>query len=95
MLNYDECRVNVFTQHYENGKPKGGITYTFKVDSDTMFYAKEFVLEKLMEELAKLSSPDCRVEYISHEVLFVEPTDITIPMLLAMNEARRIEQGGN
>ncbi|MFM6945205.1 MAG: hypothetical protein ACKOXV_08030, partial [Bacteroidota bacterium] len=71
MLNYNECRVNVFTQLTENGKPKGGITYTFKVDSDMMFYAKEFVLETLMKMLANTSSPDFRVEYLSHEVLFV------------------------
>jgi hypothetical protein len=77
MLNYDECRVNVFTQLYENGKPKGGVTYTFVVDSDTIMYFERHVVDCVKNVLADLSSEHSRVEYLSHEVEFLNPTDNT------------------
>jgi hypothetical protein len=77
MLNYDECRVNVFTQLYENGKPKGGVTYTFVVDSDTIMYFERRVVDCAKNVLAEISCEQSRVEYIGHEVVFSEPTDIT------------------
>jgi len=77
MLNYDECRVNVFAQHTEVGKPKGVITYTFVVDTFMLFSAEDSVVELVKKVLADLSNVDSRVEYLSHEVLFEEPTDIT------------------
>jgi hypothetical protein len=91
MLNYDECRVNVFTQLFENGKPKGGVTYTFVVDSDIMFFAEERVIVAMERVLADLSSEDSRVEYISHEVVFQEPTDITARIAGVVGQPRWLE----
>jgi hypothetical protein len=77
MLNYDECRVNVIAQHTEVGKPKGRVNYTFVVDTFMLFSAEDSVVELIKGVLADLSDVDSRVEYLSHEVLFEEPTDIT------------------
>jgi hypothetical protein len=77
MLNYDECRVNVISQFHENGKPKGWINYTFVIESDLMLYFGESVVDCVKKVLADLSSEDSRVEYVSHEVEFFEPTDIS------------------
>jgi hypothetical protein len=78
MLNYGECRVVVHTQFYEYGRPTGGEDFTFKLESDWVMYEEEKVVELVKELLAKKSGRSAyRYEYLSHEVQFVEPTDIT------------------
>ena len=86
MLKSNECRVNVLVQYYENysevenipyWKPKGGHTFTFVVDVDTFIYSEDSVIKGIKEVLVGECDNHSRYEYLSHEVMFSEPTDLT------------------
>jgi hypothetical protein len=85
MLNYGECRVNVYTELDLYGKPKGSQIFTFVIDTDMMMYCKEKVIESIEEVLfeMKMVDDECgecdylNIVYKSHDVVFFEPSDIT------------------
>ena len=75
--------VLVSAQYYENysdtatpyWKPKGGVDFSFPVDSDLLMYAPEGALESALGRLVEAQSNGyARYEYLSHEVKFGEPT---------------------
>ena len=92
MLNYDECRVNVFTQLYENGRPKGGVTYTLVFDSDVLMYFEDKLIDCVKKVLRDMSNEFYGVEYLSHEVEFSEPTDITKRVMSVWEEVNKKEE---
>jgi hypothetical protein len=76
------CNVLVSTQYYENysdtnipyWKPKGGMDFSFPIDSDLVMYAPNGVLENaLIKMVEEQSNGYARYEYRSHEVKFSEP----------------------
>ena len=97
MIKSNECRVNVWTQYYENysdsnvpyWKPKGGRNFTFVIDSDIIMYSEELVMKGVMEVLEFWSDGGSRFEYVSHEVVFFESEDITDKLKLMMDEVWR------
>ncbi len=77
--------VVISCQYYENysdtstphWKPKGGHEFVFRVDSDWVMYGEERLKEVMLEVIGGLCSDFVRYEYISHEVKFFDPVDIT------------------
>ncbi len=74
--------VLVSAQYYENysdtpipyWKPKGGVDFSFPVDSDLLMYTPETQLVSALSRLVEAQSNGyARYEYISHEVKFSEP----------------------
>ncbi len=74
--------VLVSAQYYENysdtdapyWKPKGGVDFSFPVDSDLLMYAPQGALESALGRLVEAQSNGyARYEYLSHEVKFSEP----------------------
>ena len=65
----------VSAQYYdENGKPKGEQQFTLRVDSNTFMYTKEDLLKDAIQSVIEENHPySGRVEYRSHELVFVEP----------------------
>lgn len=62
----------------KNFRPKGGMTYIFPVDCDTIMYMdQEEVVEVISTLLEKENNDYERVEYISHKVDFHEPVVMT------------------
>ena len=80
MLNYGECRVVVTTQWYEYGRPKSGVDFTFIVSSDLMMYESGEVIRLFEMLLEEMSGEESRYEYLSYEVQFSEPKDLTSEM---------------
>ena len=74
--------VLVSAQYYENysdnqtpyWKPKGGVDFSFPIDSDLVMYAyKEDLKTALIKMVEAQSNSHCRYEYIDHEVKFSKP----------------------
>ena len=74
--------ILVSAQYYENysdnqtpyWKPKGGVDFSFPVDSDLVMYLDRGVLENALTKMVEEQSNDySRYEYISHEVKFSAP----------------------
>jgi hypothetical protein len=74
--------ILVSAQYYENysdnqtpyWKPKGGVDFSFPVDSDLVMYAyKEELREALIKMVEEQSNEYSRYEYIDHEVKFAAP----------------------
>ena len=74
--------ILVSAQYYENysdsknpyWKPKGGVDFSFPVDSDlVMWIYKEDLKIALMKMVEDQSNEYSRYEYISHEVKFGKP----------------------
>jgi hypothetical protein len=74
--------ILVSAQYYENysdsknpyWKPKGGVDFSFPVDSDlVMWIYKEDLKIALMKMVEAQSNDYSRYEYISHEVKFGKP----------------------
>jgi hypothetical protein len=74
--------ILVSAQYYENysdsknpyWKPKGGVDFSFPVDSDlVMWIYKEDLKIALMKMVEDQSNEYSRYEYISHEVKFSKP----------------------
>jgi len=68
----------VTAQYYnEDGKAKGGQTFSMRVDSDLFMYAPKELIADALQELIQENYPyEGRVEYRSHELIFVEPIEI-------------------
>jgi hypothetical protein len=74
--------VLVSAQYYENysdnqtpyWKPKGGVDFSFPIDSDLVMYAyKEDLKVALIKLVEEQSNEYSRYEYIDHEVKFGKP----------------------
>jgi hypothetical protein len=74
--------ILVSAQYYENysdnqtpyWKPKGGVDFSFPVDSDLVMYVyKEELREALIKMVEEQSNEYSRYEYIDHEVKFAAP----------------------
>ena len=74
--------ILVSAQYYENysdnqtpyWKPKGGVDFSFPVDSDLVMYAGNGFLENVLTKLVEEQSNEhSRYEYIDHEVKFSAP----------------------
>jgi hypothetical protein len=74
--------VLVSAQYYENysdnqtpyWKPKGGVDFSFPIDSDLVMYAyKEDLKSALIKMVEEQSNEYSRYEYIDHEVKFSKP----------------------
>ena len=74
--------VLVSAQYYENysdnqtpyWKPKGGVDFSFPIDSDLVMYAyKEDLKSALIKMVEEQSNDYSRYEYIDHEVKFGKP----------------------
>jgi hypothetical protein len=74
--------ILVSAQYYENysdsdkpyWKPKGGVDFSFPVDSDlVMWIYKEDLKIVLMKMVEEQGNEYSRYEYISHEVKFSKP----------------------
>jgi hypothetical protein len=74
--------ILVSAQYYENysdsqtpyWKPKGGVDFSFPIDSDLVMYAyKEELREALIKMVEEQSNEHSRYEYIDHEVKFAAP----------------------
>jgi len=74
--------VLVSAQYYENysdnqtpyWKPKGGVDFSFPIDSDLVMYAyKEDLKSALIKMVEEQSNEYSCYEYIDHEVKFSKP----------------------
>jgi hypothetical protein len=74
--------ILVSAQYYENysdnqtpyWKPKGGVDFSFPIDSDLVMYAyKEDLKSALIKMVEEQSNEYSRYEYIDHEVKFGKP----------------------
>ena len=74
--------ILVSAQYYENysdtetpyWKPKGGVDFSFPIDSDLVMYLyKEDLREALIKMVEEQSNEYSRYEYIDHEVKFSAP----------------------
>jgi hypothetical protein len=74
--------ILVSAQYYENysdnqtpyWKPKGGVDFSFPVDSELVMYVyKEELREALIKMVEEQSNEHSRYEYIDHEVKFSAP----------------------
>jgi hypothetical protein len=74
--------ILVSAQYYENysdnqtpyWKPKGGVDFSFPVDSELVMYIPNGVLENALTKMVEEQSNEySRYEYISHEVKFSNP----------------------
>lgn len=74
--------VLVSAQYYENysdnqtpyWKPKGGVDFSFPIDSDLVMYTyKEDLKTALIKMVEEQSNEYSRYEYIDHEVKFGKP----------------------
>ena len=74
--------ILVSAQYYENysdsqtpyWKPKGGVDFSFPVDSDLVMYAGNGFLENVLTKMVEEQSNEhSRYEYIDHEVKFSSP----------------------
>jgi hypothetical protein len=74
--------ILVSAQYYENysdtdtpyWKPKGGVDFSFPVDSELVMYVRREFLENVLIKMVEKQSNDySRYEYLSHEVKFSNP----------------------
>lgn len=91
-MNFNQCLVQVTCQYSENygyhdwdgvgpcpqgWKFKGGSYFRFLVDVDDLMYGGDMVVDVVREVLRDMSNDCVRYEYVSHQVFFEEPLDIT------------------
>ena len=81
-----EVTIRISAQYYENysdtdtpyWKPKGGHEFTIKADADTIFYTYDSNLKEILSKMvADESDSHNKYEYIDHEVIFFEPTELS------------------
>ena len=80
-------KLTIQSQYYENysdtktpyWKPKGGHEFVINsFDADDLFYDEENVISAIKSLIANQSNEFEKFEYISHELIFGEPTEIKI-----------------
>ena len=81
-----DVTIRISAQYYENysdtdtpyWKPKGGYEFTIKADADTIFYTYDSNLKEILSKMvADESDSHNKYEYIDHEVIFFEPTELS------------------
>jgi hypothetical protein len=81
-----DVTIRISAQYYENysdtdtpyWKPKGGHEFTIKADADTIFYTYDSNLKEILSKMvADESDSHNKYEYIDHEVIFFEPTELS------------------
>lgn len=66
--------IQVLTQHFEEGRPKGGQIFQFRADSDIFMYDEELAIKAIKKMIAsKTLGWYGTYEYVSHELIFHEP----------------------
>ena len=78
------CQITA--QYYENysdsatpyWKPKGSHMFTVMVDSDDFCYAEDVCISTIMEMLKSEGNNHEKFEYVSHELIFQKPTELSI-----------------
>ncbi|HEV8512198.1 MAG TPA: hypothetical protein VGQ59_02945 [Cyclobacteriaceae bacterium] len=78
--------VRILCQYFENystsgdgqpyWKPKGGVEFTLRADSDIFTYDEDFAIRAIKSLLETKSNPKARYEYFSHELVFHEPIEL-------------------
>jgi hypothetical protein len=85
-LNFNEVRVVVNCQYWENKAfesggeawvPKGGISYSFVIESDDWFYDEDRIKPLVERIIFRRCNLYCRMEVVDYEVIFVDPRDIS------------------
>jgi hypothetical protein len=78
--------VQISTQIFENKsfynggnswKPKGELIFNLHAESDDFMYAEEKCIEAIKEMLKEESNDAERFEYVSHELIFNEPVELS------------------
>ncbi len=81
-----DVTIRISAQYYENysdtdtpyWKPKGGHEFTIKADADTIFYTYDSNLKEILSKMvADESDSHNKYEYIDHEVIFFEATELS------------------
>ena len=81
-----DVTIRISAQYYENysdtdtpyWKPKGGHEFTIKADADTILYTYDSNLKEILSKMvADESDSHNKYEYIDHEVIFFEPTELS------------------
>ena len=81
-----DVTIRISAQYYENysdtdtpyWKPKGWHEFTIKADADTIFYTYDSNLKEILSKMvADESDSHNKYEYIDHEVIFFEPTELS------------------
>jgi hypothetical protein len=81
-----DVTIRISAQYYENysdtdtpyWKPKGGHEFTIKADADTIFYTYDSNLKEVLSKMvADESDSHNKYEYIDHEVIFFEATELS------------------
>ena len=93
-----DCKILINCQYYENynvgpdgfntygdgkphWKPKGGHMFSMEMDSDALFYIND-VEAQLSKIISNQSTVAEKFEYISHEIVWSEPTPLDSNLLL-------------
>ena len=64
-------------------KPKGGHEFTIKADADTIFYTYDSDLKEVLSKMVADESDFMnKYEYIDHEVIFHNPTELSYDLLM-------------
>ena len=78
--------VQISTQIFENKsfynggnswKPKGGLIFNLHAEADDFMYAEDKCIEVIKEMLKEESNDAERFEYVSHELIFNEPVELS------------------
>jgi len=80
MENSNLTLCKVLTQYYdENGKPKSGLEFQVRVDSDVLFYAPKEVIELTFQKMIDATTQSYCGKYVYHsyELVFHEPMQLT------------------
>lgn len=94
-LKFNEVKVVVNCQYFENygsnvaphWKPKGGVDFSFIVDSDEWFYCEDEIKSAAERAVANKNNTYCRLEVVGYETIFEEPKDITYDVVTLFKEA--------
>jgi hypothetical protein len=85
-LQINEVRVVVNCQYYENKayweggeawRPKGGVSYSFVVESDEWFYGEDEIKRVVERIVAGKCNDFCRMEVVDYETIFEDAKDIS------------------
>ena len=100
-FDFGQVKVLVNCQYWENKayceggeawRPKGGISFSFVIDSDEWMYCDDEVVKPMVERIIASKCNDfCRMDIIDYETIFEEPKDISDEVaLLCEAEYKRL-----
>ena len=86
-FDFGQVKVVVNCQYWENKayweggeawRPKGGVSFSFVIESDEWMYCDEEVVKPMVERIIAGKCNDfCRMEVLGYETIFEEPKDIS------------------